>query len=92
MKLPSISKYKRVGKVRSGRIRPSDCPDGDVHVTLPDGTQTTLPGAAGCCYHYPDCDPCSSPSHYNSLVGQTFPQCGTNNSNHCYISITCNGI
>ena len=94
MNFPVISGPASPGVYRSYNkgIRPSDCPDGDVNVTLPDGTKTSLPGAAGCCYSYPSCDPCSSPSHYNSLVGQSFPQCGVDNSNHCYISLTCNGL
>jgi len=77
-----------------GAFRPSDCPDGDINVTLPNGTTAKLHNAIGCCYSYPNCNPCSGShsSSYDRIIGEHFPQCGTNNSNNCYYYVNCNGI
>lgn len=77
------------------KVSPSDCPDGDLNVTLPNGTTAKLHNAIGCCYSYPSCNPCSGAksTHYDKIIGEHFPDtCGTNNVNDCYYYVNCNGI
>ena len=68
----------------SGHIRPSSCPEGNLRVTLPNGTDVIIKDVVDCCWSDLSCSPCWDGQNFDQIVGKTFPQCGKNNAKKCY--------
>ncbi len=92
MKIP-----KQVMPIKGARfiqvgIQPSECPQGDLMVVLPNGKTSKLKGAIECKYSYPKCTSVLKGKNpaYDKLIGQQFTkECGLDNSKDCYYWTKC---
>lgn len=86
-----VMRYARRPTPTDGRgLRPSDCPDGTLSVTAPDNpVPYTFSDVVGCCYSYPNCNPCFGNDHYKGFVQQHVAACAGDSYNSCFVKQTC---